>query len=138
MKTRTVGLYGSNLVMSSIGASLKGRPEFQVKEIRGLLPDILDKLDATPPDVILFDLAQGQPHFAISLLRNHPGIMLIGIDLTSNRMLVLFGKQSRLLTAEDLVQVMKGGDSQEDSSIVSPLPNSKPTQLKGGISAKKD
>lgn len=111
MRTRTVVLYGGNLVMSTIGASLKEKPEFQVEEIKELLPDLLEKLEAAPPDAILFDLAQGEPHFAISLLRNHPRIMLIGIDLASNKMLVLSGKQSRLLTAEDLVQVMKGSNS---------------------------
>ena len=111
-KKRTVALYGSNLVMSIIGASLQEKPEFQVQQIHGLLPDIIDKLKAPPPDAILFDLAEGQPHFAISLLRDHPTIMLIGVDVRSNTMLVLFGEQSRLLTADDLVQVIEGGPSQ--------------------------
>jgi hypothetical protein len=112
---RTVALYGSNLVMSIIGASLREKPEFQVEQIQGSLPDIIDKLEAPPPDVILFDLAVAQPHFAIPLLRNHPTIMLIGVDLKSNKMLVLFGEQSRLLTADDLVQVIEGGASQVSS-----------------------
>jgi len=112
---RTVALYGSNLVMSTIGASLQEKPEFQVQQIQGLLPDIIDKLEAPPPDVILFDLAAAEPHFAIPLLRNHPTIMLIGVDVRSNKMLVLFGEQSRLLTADDLVQVIEGGASQVSS-----------------------
>lgn len=108
-KKRTVALYGSNLVMSIIGASLQEKPEFQVQQIQGLLPDIFDKLEAPPPDVILFDLAAGQPHFAIPLLRNHPRIMLIGVDLRSNKMLVLSGEQSRLLSADDLVHMIEAG-----------------------------
>jgi len=111
MKSRTVVLYGGNLVMATIGASLQEKPEFQVQQIEGLLPDIIDKLDAAPPDAILFDLAKAQPHFLIPLLRNHPKIMLIGVDLESNKMLVLSGEQSRLLTADDLVQVIEGGES---------------------------
>lgn len=113
MKTRKVVLYGGNLVMSTIGASLKGRPGFQVKEVRGSPPYQLEEAEATPPDIILFDLAQGQPHFTFSLLRNHPRVTLIGIDLMSNTMLVLSGKQSRLLTPEDLVEVMNGEDLPE-------------------------
>ena len=109
MKTRTVGLYGSNLVMSTIGASLQEKPQFQVQQIQGLLPDIIDKLDAAPPDVILFDLAGGQPHFAIQLMQNHPKILLIGVDLMSHKMLVLSGEQSRLSTEHDLLQVIEGG-----------------------------
>ena len=34
-----------------------------------------------------------------------------GVDLTSHKILVLSGEQSRLLTAEDLVQVIEGGKS---------------------------
>ncbi len=116
MKTRTVVLYGGNLVMSTIGASLQKRPEFQVQEIKGLLANIIDKLEAAPPDAILFDLDAAQPDFAIPLLRNHPTIMLIGVDVKSNKMLVLLGEQSRLLTADDLVKVIEGGASQVSSS----------------------
>jgi len=101
--------------MSTIGASLQEKPEFQVQHLQGLLPDIIDKLEAPPPDVILFDLAAAEPNFAIPLLRSHPAIMLIGVDLKSNKMLVLFGEQSRLLTADDLVQVIEGGTSQLSS-----------------------
>lgn len=111
MKKRTVALYGSNLVMSAIAARLQEKPEFQVSQIQGLLPDVIDKLEAAPPDVILFDLAVGQPHFAIPLLNNHPTLMLIGVDLTSHKMLVLSGQQSRLLTAEDLMKVIEVGAS---------------------------
>ncbi len=111
MKTRTVLLYGSNLLMSIIDASLQKNPEFQVQKIDGLVPDILNKLNAAPPDVILFDLAATHPHFAISLLRNHPTIILIGLDLVINKMLVLSGAHSRFLKADDLVQVIEGGAS---------------------------
>ena len=60
--------------------------------------------------MILFDLAKDPPDFAIPLLRNHPQIMLIGADLESHRMLVLSAEQSRLLTTEDLMQVIDGGE----------------------------
>jgi hypothetical protein len=109
VKTRTVVLYGGSLVMSTIGAILHEKPEFQVKEIKGLLPDIIDKLDAAPPDAILFDLAAAQPPFAIPLLRKHPTMILIGVDLMNNKMMVLSGEQSGLLTTDDLVQVIQGG-----------------------------
>jgi hypothetical protein len=106
VNTRTVALYGGNLVMSTIGASLQQRPEFQVQRIEGLVSEILAKLDAAPPDVILFDLAAVMPDFAIPLLHTHPTIMLIGIDLVTNKMLVLSCEESRLLTADDLVKVI--------------------------------
>ena len=111
MTPRTVVLYGNNLLMSVIAARLRENCEFEVSHIQELLPGIIEKLDAAPPDVILFDLAAGQPHFAIPLLNNHPTVMLIGVDLTSHKMLVLSGQQSRFLTTEDLAKVIAAGNS---------------------------
>ncbi len=111
MKKWRVAVYGADVVMSAISARLQEKPEFQVQQVEGLAPGIIDKLNAAPPDAILFDFAQGHPHFTIPLLREHPKIMLIGIDLKSNKMLVLSGEQSRLFTAEDLVKVITGGIS---------------------------
>ncbi len=111
MKTRTVVLYGGNMVMSTIGASLRQKPQIQVQQVDGLIPDILDRLDAAPPDVILFDLAAAQPHFAIPLLRKHPKIVLIGVDLKIDKMLALSSEQSCLLTTDDLMNLIEGGAS---------------------------
>ena len=107
--TQKIGIYGSQLLMSAIGASLQEEPGFEVQRIEVSDRNIIGKLDAAPPDVILFDLAATQPHFAIPLIRTHPTIMIIGVDLANNKMLVLCGKESRLLTAEDLVQAIQAG-----------------------------
>ncbi|MBP7053683.1 MAG: hypothetical protein KBE65_21955 [Phycisphaerae bacterium] len=105
-KMTTVAVCGSNLVMSSLCASLQNRPGFEVRGFNGLSDADLDEPDATLPDVILFDLAAGQPDFAIRLLRRSPTTLLIGVDLLSHKMLVLSGEQSRLLTIDDLMHVM--------------------------------
>lgn len=108
---RRVIVCGNHLVMSTICATLQEKPGFHVQQIEAFQPDIINKLDVAPPDVILFDLSADQPHFVIPLLRKHPTIMLIGVDLMSSEMLLLSGAQSRLLTADDLMQVMSGGGS---------------------------
>ena len=105
-KTTTVAVCGSNLVMSSLCASLQSRPEFEVRGLNGLSCADLGEPDATLPDVILFDLAAGQPDFAIPLLQKNPTTLLIGVDLMSHKMLVLSGEQSRLSTMDDLIHVI--------------------------------
>ncbi len=104
-------LCGNHLVMSTIGACLRERPEFQLEQINALSPEIVAKLESAPPDAILFDLAAAQPEFAMPLLRSKSDMILIGVDVARNKMLVLSGEQSRLLTADDLVQVIKRGGS---------------------------
>ncbi len=106
-KIRRVVLYGSDLVVSTVGENLRGREGFQIFQIDPLLPDALQRLDATRPDVVLFDLAGSQPDFTIAALRNNPDLLLIGVDLGGDKMLVMSGEESRLLTADDLVHMME-------------------------------
>ncbi|MBI5594114.1 MAG: response regulator transcription factor [Deltaproteobacteria bacterium] len=107
MKKRTVALYGRNLVLSTIGACLQQKQEFRVVQIEGSLEDYLNKMGTARPEVILFDLAMAKAHFAVSLMHHHPEIKLVGVDLTTHKMLVLSGESSRLLTIEDLVTVIE-------------------------------
>ena len=108
-KTRRVVLYGSDLVVSTVGANLQGRVGFQIFQIDPLLPDALQRLDAARPDVVLFDLTSTQPDFTVAVLRKHPGLLVIGVDLKFDKMLVMSGEESRLMTTDDLVQMMESG-----------------------------
>lgn len=106
----TVAIYGSNLMMSAIGAILQKRPDLQMQQLQKWPPEAVEKLDTAPPAVILFDLAAALPDFTISMLHNNPRTRLIGVDLASHQMLVISGAQSRLQTADDLVELL--GSSQ--------------------------
>ncbi len=112
---RKVVLFGGTLVVSTIGASLQGRSDLHLVQMEAFLPDALQRLDAACPDVILFDLASAQPDFAVPLLRKRPGLLMIGVDLVGQKMLVLSGEQSRLLTTEDLLQVIRDGIQSKDN-----------------------
>jgi hypothetical protein len=104
---RTVALYGNSLVVSSIGASLQGRAGLQVLSVDSALPDAASRLGVLQPDVIIFDLAVAQPEFAIALWKTQSRLLLIGVDLTTGQALVLSGQPSRLLTRDDLLQVIE-------------------------------
>jgi hypothetical protein len=104
---RKVALYGNSLVVSSIGASLQGRAGLEVMCVDLTLPDAAARLTALQPDVIIFDLAVAHPEFAIALWKAQPRLLLIGVDLTSGQALVLSNQPSRLLTMDDLLQVIE-------------------------------
>lgn len=106
---RTVVLYGSDLVVSSVSANLRGYSEFQILEIDPLLPDARQRLETARPDVVLFDLAGALPDFTITVLRKNPGLLLIGVDLDTGKMLVVSGAESRLLTKDDLLHMIETG-----------------------------
>jgi hypothetical protein len=122
-KVIRVAVYGSNVVMSSLCASLQKRPDLEVRRLDAGLSS--DEIDAAFPDVILFDLAAGQPDFAISAMQKNPTMLLVGVDLTSHKMLVLSGEQSHLLTADDLVRVVgqtRGNVEQTDRKRNNSMP----------------
>jgi hypothetical protein len=107
MTLRTVVLYGNSLVVSSIGASLQGRADLQVSSVDATRPQAEERLRTLQPDVVIFDLAAARPEFAIDLWQAQPHLLLIGVDLLTHRALMLSGQPSRLLTLDDLLEVMK-------------------------------
>ncbi len=106
---RTVALCTNSLVVSSIGASLQGRAGLKVVRIDPALPDAIRRLGKLRPDVAILDLSAAQSELSISLLRRYPGLLLIGVDPRSNGLLVLSGLPARVLTTDDLVELIEAG-----------------------------
>ncbi|MDR3554996.1 MAG: hypothetical protein P4L55_09610 [Syntrophobacteraceae bacterium] len=68
----------------------------------------VEQLGGTQPDAALFDLAECRVDCAlITMLKEQPRLLLIGVDLAENRVLVFYGRSSRMLTIEDLVEVFE-------------------------------
>ena len=102
---RTIVVYGDSLIMSSIGATCNRAG--QVIQLEADQPDAVQRLRALSPEIVVFDLAHARADFALELLREFPALLLIGIDLDRDCMLVLSGRQPRLLTTDDLLQVIE-------------------------------
>jgi len=107
-KTRTVVLYGNSLVVSSLAASLASQPGLTLHQLDGPLPDLVRQVKSLDPDALIFDLATARPDTAIELFREHPRLLLIGVDVMNAKMLVLSGNQSQALTMDDLTRAIKG------------------------------
>ncbi len=99
-----IALVGRSLGVSSIGASLATRPEFELVRFGGNLTDVARWIDAVAPDVVIFDIAGASECPVIGPLR-HPGRLLIGCDLLSHHMVIVSGEQVDLSTTEDLLRV---------------------------------
>ena len=108
-KVRKAVLFGSDLVVSSIGANLLDPERFQLVQIDPLLPDAMPRLAAAQPHVVLFDLSLAQTDFSTTVLRRNPALKLIGIDIAMDTMLVISANAVRLLTIDDLLHVIGSG-----------------------------
>ena len=66
-------------------------------------------LDELAPAAVAFDLGEIPGDFVLSLLRDRPQLILVGVDPTSDRMLVLSGRHEQPVSAAELLQAITGG-----------------------------
>jgi hypothetical protein len=79
-------LYGSSLVLAGMQAGLKESPLFDVIAIGQ--PAAREDLSAVDPSVIIFDLGAFQEETILEQVQARPGLLLIGIDAESHRVLL--------------------------------------------------
>jgi hypothetical protein len=106
MDRRRVVLYGRSVILGTLGASLDAYPDLEVVSISPPFPSA-QELSSLAPDVILFDMETPRPEAAFALLGTCPGLLLIGVDPSTNQVLVWSGRQFRELSTQDLVRVMR-------------------------------
>jgi hypothetical protein len=105
---RKVVLYGNSVFMAGVEASLKSRDEIEVIHIDASLPDAVQELDVLNPVAVIFDLSSPPPlRLGLPFVREHLGLPFIGLDVTSNTVLVLSCQQYPALTVDDLAQVIQ-------------------------------
>ncbi len=102
---RRIALVGKSVGLNSIGAGLAGRLDFDLLQYAGELADVGFWIDEVAPDAVIFDIAGTQACPVVAPMR-HPGLLLIGLDLSSHEMLVLSGEQVQLATVDDLLSVL--------------------------------
>ena len=101
-----VAVCGSSLHMASLAASLQAHPDVAVMRIPASREALAQGLDQLAPALVAFDLSDMPGDFAISLLRDRPDLILIGVDPSSDRLLVLSGRQEQPTTAAELLQAI--------------------------------
>lgn len=103
-----VAVCGSSLHMAGLSASLQANPDVDVTRIPANPAALSQILDELATAAVAFDLDEMPGDFAISLLRDRPGLILIGVDPSCDRMLLLSGRQERPVSAAELLQAITG------------------------------
>jgi DNA-binding NarL/FixJ family response regulator len=104
-----VAVCGSSIHMAGLAASLQANPDVDVSRIPANPAALSQSLDELAPAVVAFDLGGMPGDLAISLLRDRPELILVGVDPSSERMLLLSGRQERPVSAAELLQAITGG-----------------------------
>ncbi len=123
---RKVVLYGNSLFIAGVEAGLKKRDGIEVIHIDASLPSAGQQLDALQPAAIVFDLASPPLRFGLPFVKEHLGLPLIGLDVTSNTVLVLSCRQFTALTVDDLAQVIQAQVAGSSSPVEEMVPAASP------------
>jgi len=89
-----------------LAASLKANPDVEVSRMPANTAALSLSLDELAPAVVAFDLDELPGDLAISLLRDRPELILIGVDPSSDKVLVLSGRQEQPASVAGLLQAM--------------------------------
>ncbi|MDF1519777.1 MAG: hypothetical protein P1P73_04780 [Brevefilum sp.] len=103
---RKVLIYGRSLSLAGISACLELDDDLEVKFVDPHDFRAKQYLDEFNPETILYDLNDPPNDLDLDLLQQRPGLLLIGVDPSSDEVLVLRGQRSRVVTAGELSQLI--------------------------------
>jgi hypothetical protein len=101
-------LYGNSVFLAGIQTELERdhNLELELLTVEAGSPDATLLLRECKPCAVLFDLGMDQPSFVIPMLRELPGLLMIGVDASSDEMLVLTSHPVQALAVRDLVHLI--------------------------------
>ena len=114
---RIVVLFGDSLLMDTVEASLGDRQDLGVMRIHTTIPNVVERLKSLCPDLIIFDLDAPHSQFVLPLLRDLPGVPLLGLDVTCSKAIALSSQHYITLTANDLAQLIHMQTSHRDREV---------------------
>jgi hypothetical protein len=110
-KRPLVVLLGGSLLMDGVAVSLAApqlwkviRLDIDALDIGECIGECMESLD---PDLIVFELDSPWSSSILSLIKDQPDVLLIGLDLSRSRAIVLDSHQHLTQTMDDLCQVVQ-------------------------------
>ena len=124
---------GSSVYMAALAANLQTNPDVAVFHIPADTAALSRATAELLPVLVAFDLGEMPGDLAISLLRDRPELILVGVDPSSDKMLVLSGRHEQPVSAAELLRAITEsgtgstarvvGNVHKDAQEASPSPN---------------
>ena len=99
-------LYGKSVFLAGLKAGLEREAALKFLMVEAGAEEVAALVHQCHPRALLFDLAEGQPDFAVSLLREQEGLELIGVDPSSNELLILSSRSARGSSLQDVLDAI--------------------------------
>jgi hypothetical protein len=94
-------------MLASVARRLVRQPDVRVVAING--PTLAGALGPLESDVLIVDLGTISIESALALLRDRPELLLVGLEASGARLLVLSGEQAGSVGTEDLIALIERG-----------------------------
>jgi len=101
-----IWIIGNSVLMDGIAACLEDRKISNLIRWETLDADLDLNLHGSQPDLILFELDTPGSYMLLDLLREQPGIHLVGIDQNCHQVIVLNSFIRKTRTMTDLYQIV--------------------------------
>ncbi len=101
-----VVLLGKSLFLDGVAMGLGGRPSLGVVQMDTAGPDVGERLKSLEPGLIVFELDGARTAALFPLLKAHPGIPLLGLDLDSCQVIVLSSSRHLAANMQALCQLV--------------------------------
>ncbi len=98
---------GKSVFMTALEASLRDRQALEILLLDASLPDLGQRLEGACPSAIVVDISPPNTQSVLPILRQHPGLPVIGVDLTRNVVTVLTCREYATRTMADLAEVLE-------------------------------
>ena len=100
-------LFGDTLFMTGVETALNRRIKQPIVRLHSAQLDLIESAEKAHTSVLLFDLEDPQVDRVVLLLKNHPGLRLIGLDRSRQSTLVLGGQRLAVDSMDKLAQVVQ-------------------------------
>lgn len=102
-----VALFGRSLLLAGVTSRLGREANLRVVVIDG--PALTGALGDLAPNVLIVDLAVVPIEAAVALLRDHPDLLLVGLEADGARLIVLSGERAGSVGTDDLIALIECG-----------------------------
>lgn len=109
-------LYGSSVFLAGIMAEMERSLPVKLVTISEGSLDAAAKIHACNPYAVLFDLTVGLPEFTAAFMREHPGLLMIGVDPSCDELLVLSVQPQRAMSLTDLIDIIRAKAASSENS----------------------
>lgn len=93
--------------MSALEACLNGVSGLEIVSLGCDLPDLAARLSEARPDAVLIEQCESLPSLALPILRAHPGIPVVAVDVERNTATVLSSETYAALSTADLAGLLR-------------------------------